>query len=55
MVVQHAEQARADARRDAVQARAGCRVLELDASLVVRDIEAPVSLARSCVRAALEP
>jgi len=47
----HAEQARADARRDAVLARAGYRVLRLDAALVIRDIEMAVSL----VRAALEP
>jgi len=45
----HDEQARADARRDAVLARA--RVLRLDAALVERDIEAAVS----CVRAALTP
>ena len=47
----HAEQAGADARRDAVLARAGYRVLRLDAALVVRDIEAAISL----VRAALAP
>jgi len=46
----HGEQARADARRDAVLARAGYRVLRLDAALVSRDIEAAVSR----VRAALE-
>ena len=38
----HAEQARADARRDAVLARAGYRVLRLDAALVVQDIDAAV-------------
>lgn len=47
----HAGQARADARRDAVLARGGYRVLRLDAALVVRNIEAAVSR----VRAALEP
>jgi crossover junction endodeoxyribonuclease RuvC len=45
----HAEQARADARRDAVLARAGYRVLRLDASLVEQKLEA--ALAR--VQAAL--
>ena len=47
----HAEQARADAHRDAVLARAGYRVLRLDAALVTRDLEAAVSR----VRAALTP
>jgi NAD(P)-dependent dehydrogenase (short-subunit alcohol dehydrogenase family)/very-short-patch-repair endonuclease len=47
----HAEQARADAYRDAVLARAGHRVLRLVAALVVRDIEAAVSR----VRAAFKP
>ena len=47
----HAEQARADARRGAVLARAGYRVLRLDAALVIRDIEAAVAR----VRAALTP
>ena len=47
----HAEQARADAHRDAVLARAGYRVLRLDAALVVGDIEAAIAL----VRAALQP
>jgi very-short-patch-repair endonuclease len=42
----HAEQARGDARRDAVLARAGYRVLRLDAALVVRDIEAAVARVR---------
>lgn len=46
----HAEQARADAHRDAVLGRAGYRVLRLDAALVIGDIEATVA----CVRAALE-
>jgi len=46
----HVERGRADARRDAVLARAGYRVLRLDAALVMRDIEAVVSR----VRAALE-
>jgi len=47
----HVERACADARRDAVLARAGYRVLRLDAALVVRDIEAAVL--RVC--AALDP
>ncbi|HKO52555.1 MAG TPA: DUF559 domain-containing protein [Polyangiaceae bacterium] len=42
----HAEQARADAQRDAVLVRARYRVLRLDAALVVRGIEAAVSLVR---------
>src|SRR6478735_7841546 len=45
----HAEQARADARRDAVLARAGYRVLRLDAALVVRDIEAAVARVRAAL------
>jgi very-short-patch-repair endonuclease len=45
----HAEQARTDARRDAVLARAGYRVLRLDAALVVRDIEAAVSRVRAAL------
>jgi len=47
----HAEQARAHARRNAVLARAGSRVLRLDAALVMRNIDAAVAL----VRAALAP
>ena len=39
----HAEHARADARREAVLARAGYRVLRLDAALVIRDTDAAVS------------
>jgi very-short-patch-repair endonuclease len=46
----HVEQVGADARRDAVLARAGYRVLRLAAALVEGDIEAAVSR----VRAALE-
>ena len=46
-----ATQARADARRDAVLARAGYRVLRLNSALVMRNIEAAVAL----VRAALAP
>jgi len=42
-------QARTDARRDAVLARAGYRVLRLDAALVVRDIEAAVSRVRAAL------
>ena len=47
--VYHAERARADARRDAALARAGYRILRLEASLIVSDIES--ALAR--IRAAL--
>jgi crossover junction endodeoxyribonuclease RuvC len=43
----HAEHARADAHRDAVLARAGYRVLRLDAALVMRDVEAAVALVRA--------
>ena len=46
----HVERGRADARRDALLARAGYRVLRSEAALVMRDIEATVSR----VRAALE-
>jgi crossover junction endodeoxyribonuclease RuvC len=45
----HAEHARADARRDAVLARAGYRVLRLDAALVTRDVEAAVALVRAAL------
>jgi crossover junction endodeoxyribonuclease RuvC len=45
----HAEQARADARRDAVLARAGYRVLRLDAALVTPDIEAAVLIVRAAL------
>ena len=45
----HAERARADARRDAVPARGGYRVLRLDAALVVRDIEAAVDRVREAL------
>ncbi|HYQ45272.1 MAG TPA: DUF559 domain-containing protein [Polyangiaceae bacterium] len=45
----HAEQDRADARRDAVLARAGYRVLRLAAALVVRDIEAATALVRAAL------
>jgi very-short-patch-repair endonuclease len=45
----HAEQARADARRDAVLARAGYRIVRLDAALVTRDIETAVSLVRAAL------
>jgi very-short-patch-repair endonuclease len=40
----HVERARADARRDAVLARAGYRVLRFEAELVVRDVEAVLDL-----------
>jgi len=45
----HVEQARADARRDAVLARAGYRVVRLGAALVERDIEAAVALVREAL------
>ena len=45
----HAEQDRADARRDAVLARAGYRVLRLDAALVIQDIEAAIALVRAAL------
>jgi very-short-patch-repair endonuclease len=45
----HAERARADARRDAALERAGYRVVRIETSLVVSDIE----LARHRIRAAL--
>jgi len=47
----HAERVRADARRDAVLARAGYRVLRLDAALVMRDIEAAVARVRAALGA----
>src|SRR3954471_3070587 len=47
----HAERARADARRDAALARAGYRVLRLDAALVAQDINAAVSRVRAALRA----
>jgi len=45
----HNEQARADAHRDAVLARDGCRILRVDAALVTRDIEAAIALVRAAV------
>ena len=45
----HAGQPRADARRDAVLARAGYRVLRLDAALVMRDTEAAIALIRAAL------
>jgi very-short-patch-repair endonuclease len=45
----HAKQARADARRDAALARAGYRVLRLDAALVARDIETAVAHVRQAL------
>jgi very-short-patch-repair endonuclease len=42
----HTNQARADARRDAALERAGYRVLRIDASLIVRDLEAALALIR---------
>jgi len=47
--VYHAERGRGDARRDVALKRAGYRIVRLEASLVVRDIE----LALSVIRAAL--
>ena len=46
----HAEQARADARRDAVLARAGYRVLRVPAVLVMQDIEAAVSRVQAALK-----
>jgi len=46
----HAERARADARRDAALARAGYRVLRLDAAFVVGDLEAAVSRVRAALK-----
>ena len=45
----HNEQHRADARRDAVLARAGYRVLRLDAALLMRDVDAAVALVRAAL------
>jgi very-short-patch-repair endonuclease len=45
----HAQRVKADARRDEVLRRMGCRVLRLDAELVMRDL--PAALAR--IRAAV--
>src|SRR5438105_384073 len=45
----HAEQARVDARRDAVLARAGYRVPRLDAALVMQDVEAALELVRAAL------
>jgi crossover junction endodeoxyribonuclease RuvC len=45
----HAEQARADARRDAVLGRGGYRVLRLSAAQVVHDIEAAVASVREAL------
>ncbi|HKO52554.1 MAG TPA: DUF559 domain-containing protein [Polyangiaceae bacterium] len=45
----HAERARADARRDRALARAGYRVLRLEAALVIGDIEAAVSRVRAAL------
>ena len=45
----HGERACADARRDAVLARAGYCVLRLNAALVVRDIEAAVLRVRAAL------
>jgi very-short-patch-repair endonuclease len=46
----HARRAQADARRDAALRRLGCRVLRLEAELVMRDL--PAAVAR--IAAALE-
>ena len=45
----HTEQARGDAHRDAALARAGYRVLRLEAALVMRDIEAALALVREAL------
>ena len=46
----HGERARADARRDSALERAGYRVLRLDASLVVSNIETALERIRSALR-----
>jgi very-short-patch-repair endonuclease len=43
----HAERGRADARRDAALERAGYRIVRLEASLVVSDIEQALSTIRA--------
>ena len=45
----HTAQARADAHRDAVLARAGYRVLRLEAALVMREIETAIALVRAAL------
>lgn len=45
----HVERARADAKRDAVLARAGYRVLRFEAEIVMREIDAAVAHLRSHV------
>ena len=45
----HGGRGRADARRDRMLARAGYRVLRLDAELVLRDLQAAVALVRAAV------
>ena len=45
----HAEQARSDARRDAALERAGYRVVRLEASLVMGDIESALGLIRAAL------
>jgi very-short-patch-repair endonuclease len=47
----HAGHARADARRDAALARAGYRILRLEASLIVSDIEGALARIRAALRA----
>jgi very-short-patch-repair endonuclease len=43
----HGERSRADARRDAALERAGYRVLRIESSLILSDIEAALALIRA--------
>ena len=45
----HAERARADARRDAALKRAGYRLVRLEASLIVSDLEGALGLIRAAL------
>ncbi len=45
----HAERARADARRDAALERAGYRIVRVEASLVVSDIESALHRIRAAL------
>jgi very-short-patch-repair endonuclease len=48
----HRERQRADARRDRALARAGYRVLRLEAAMVMRDLEGAVALVEAKIRRA---
>jgi very-short-patch-repair endonuclease len=48
--VYHAERARADACRDAALARAGYRVIRVESSLIVSDIESALARIRQALR-----